>query len=93
MAAAGPLAPLPKVRLNKYFVSDAEANFFRVLKRVVGDRGHVLAQVSMRPLVVIKLDEPSHARAERQPRDEQIDTILEATVGSYLQPRHSGPQQ
>ena len=107
---------LPKVQLNKYFVSDAEANFFRVLNRVVGDRRHVLAQVSLRqllgfpgnssanpgrqtwvnrvaqktvdfvvcdaatlrPVVVIELDEPSHARAERQTRDEQVDTILQA---------------
>ena len=28
-----------------------EANFFRVLKRVVGERGHVLAQVSLRQLL------------------------------------------
>jgi len=107
---------LPKVQLNKYFVSDAEASFFRVLNRVVGDRGHVLAQVSLRqllwfpgnsrtnpgrqtwvnrvaqktvdfavcdpatlrPLVVIELDEPSHARADRQTRDEHVDTMLDA---------------
>lgn len=107
---------LPEVRANKYFVSDAEANFFRVLHRVVGDRGHVLAQASfrqllwfpgnnrsnpgrqawhnkvaaktvdfvvcdlatLRPLVVIELDEPSHARPERQTRDEQVEAILEA---------------
>ena len=107
---------MPAVRLNKYFVSDAEADFFRVLKRVVGDKGHVLAQVSLRqllwfpgnnttnpgrqvwdnkvarktvdfvvcnpstlqPLVVIELDEPTHGRPERQTRDEEVSTILEA---------------
>jgi very-short-patch-repair endonuclease len=107
---------LPKVQVNKYFVSNAEADFFRVLRKVVGDQGHVLAQVSLRqllwfpgnnqsnpgrqtwqnkvaaktvdfvvcdvatlkPLVVIELDEPSHSRADRQTRDEQVDSILDA---------------
>src|SRR5579872_2872526 len=44
-------AALPKVQINKYFISGAEADFFRVLVRVVGDRGHVLAQVSLRQLL------------------------------------------
>jgi very-short-patch-repair endonuclease len=86
------------------------------LKRVVGERGHVLAQVSLRqllwmpgnnqsnpgrsrwqnkvagktldfvvcdpatlrPRLVIELDEPSHARPERQTRDEEVETILRA---------------
>jgi len=106
----------PQVRVNKYFVSDAEANFFRVLRKVVGDRGHALAQVSLRqllwfpgnsrtnpgrqawlnrvagksvdflvcdpstlrPKVVVELDEPSHANAERQARDEHVEDVLEA---------------
>jgi hypothetical protein len=42
---------LPKVQVNKYFVSNAEADFSRVLVRVVGTRGHVLSQVSLRQLV------------------------------------------
>jgi hypothetical protein len=107
---------LPKVQVNKYFVSRAEADFFRVLNRVVGDRGHVLAQVSLRqlvwfpgnnksnagratwqnkvaarsidfvvcdpatlrPLVAIELDEPSHSSPGRQTRDEEVEAILEA---------------
>lgn len=107
---------LPKVQINKYFVSDAEGDFFRVLRKVVGDRGHVLAQVSLwqllwfpghnqsnpgrqtwlnkvaaksvdfvvcdpaslRPKFVVELDEPSHARAERQTRDEEVEAILDA---------------
>lgn len=107
-------AGLPDVRVNRYFVSDAEASFFRVLRSVVGDRGHVLAQVSLRqllwlpgnsrsnpgrgtwqnkvaartvdfvvchpatlqPLVVIELDEPSHAEARRQTRDEEVEAML-----------------
>src|SRR5258708_4799703 len=107
---------LPKVQINKYFISDAEADFFRVLKRVVGDKGHILAQVSLRqllwmpgsnqtnpgrttwgnkiaarsvdflicdpatlrPRLVIELDEPSHAKPERQTRDEEVESILRA---------------
>lgn len=108
-------ATLPKVMVNKFFVTDAEADFFRVLVRVVGSRGHILAQVplgkllwfpgnnqsnpgsgtwrnktaqktvdfavchpaTLKPLVAIELDEPSHACPERQTRDEQVETILE----------------
>ncbi len=36
---------------TKYFVSNAEADCFRVLRKVVGERGHVLSQVSLRQLV------------------------------------------
>ena len=106
----------PKVQVNKYFVSDAEGNFFRVLHKVVGDRGHVLAQVSLRqllwfpgnshsnpgrqtwqnkvaaksvdfvvcdpatlrPLVVIELDDRTHARPERQTRDDEVRDLLDA---------------
>ena len=109
-------ADLPKVQINKFFVSNAEADFFRVLHKVVGTRGHVLSQVSLRqllwfpgnsqsnpgrqtwqnrvsarsvdfvicdpatlrPWLVIELDEPSHARPERQTRDDQVEAILEA---------------
>lgn len=118
-AGAGPSRPgaaLPKVQVNRYFVSEAEANFFRVLRSVVGSRGHVLAQVSLRqllwmpgtnqsnpgrstwqnkiaaksidflicdpatlrPLIAIELDEPSHARPGRQTRDEEVEALLAA---------------
>ena len=106
---------LPRVIVNKRFVSNAEADFFRVLKVVVGARGHVLAQVSLkqllwfppdqdrsvlqkwrnkvaqksvdfilcdpatlRPLVAIELDEPSHTTPQRQTRDEDVESILAA---------------
>jgi hypothetical protein len=96
---------MPRVIVDKKFVSPAEAEFFRVLRAVVGTRGHVLAQVSLRqllwfppeqersivqawrnrvaqksidflvcdpatlrPLVAIELDEPSHASPSRQTR-------------------------
>lgn len=109
-------AGMPEVRVSTKFVSGAEADFFRVLRAVVGDRGHVLAQVSLgrllyfpgtnatnpgrarwwnkvcqrsvdflvcdpatlKPLVAIELDEPSHARPERQTRDQEVDAVLEA---------------
>jgi hypothetical protein len=37
--------------VNRFFVTDAEANFFRVLRAVVGQRGHILAQVPLGRLV------------------------------------------
>ena len=93
-----------------------------VLVRVIGGRGHVLAQVSLRqllwlpgtnqsnpgrstwqnkiaaksvdfvvsdpatlrPLVVIELDEPTHARPARQDRDEDVETMLRAAGLPYL---------
>ena len=48
-ASAAPA--LPKVIVNKKFVTPAETDFFRVLPPVVGTRGHVLAQVSLRQLL------------------------------------------
>lgn len=114
-AAASDSPLLPRVIVNKKFVTPAEADFFRVLKVVVGVRGHVLAQVSLRqllwfppgqdrsvlqtwrnkvgqksvdfvvceagtlrPLVAIELDEPSHAEPRRQGRDEDVEQILAA---------------
>ena len=38
---------LPKVMVSNRFVTSAEADFFRVLQRVVGPRGHVLAQAAI----------------------------------------------
>jgi hypothetical protein len=115
-ARPAPVSTLPKVQVNKFFVSNAEGDFFRVLKRVVGERAHVLAQVSLRqlvwfpgnnqsnpgratwqnkvaaksvdfvlcdpstlrPKVVIELDEPTHARPARQTRDDEVEAILQA---------------
>jgi hypothetical protein len=39
------------VKLNPRFITAAEGNFYRVLRSVVGDRGHILAQVSMGQLL------------------------------------------
>jgi hypothetical protein len=113
---------LPRVMVNKFFVSTAEADFFRVLVRVVGNRGHVLAQVSLnqllylpgneqqnpgrgkwwnkmsrrsvdfviadpatlRPLVAIELDEPSHAQPHRQTRDDEVEAMLDAAKLPYV---------
>jgi very-short-patch-repair endonuclease len=115
-SAASRHVGMPKVQVNRYFVSNAEADFYRVLKHAIGDRAHIFAQVSLRqllwfpgnnqsnpgratwqnkvaaktvdfvvcdpstltPRVVIELDEPSHARPERQTRDEEVKSVLEA---------------
>lgn len=50
-AADGSADALPGVMAKKRFVTDAEANFFRVLKAVVGPHGHGLGQVSLRHLL------------------------------------------
>jgi hypothetical protein len=109
-------ADLPEVRINKRFVTFAEADFFRVLRKVMGESAHVLAQVpiaqllwfpgnnysnpgrqewrnrvaqrtvdfvicdfaTLRPLVAIELDEPSHDAPDRQVRDRQVEAILKA---------------
>ena len=114
-AAAGPDA-VPRVMVSTRFVTPAEADFFRVLRAVVGDRAHVLAQVSLgrllffpgsnasnpgrarwwnkvaqrsvdfllcdpatlKPLLAIELDEPSHERADRRARDAEVNALLAA---------------
>ena len=113
---------LPKVMVSNRFLTPAEINFFRVLVTVVGNRGHVLAQVSLRqllhlpgsnrsnrgratwqnkvagrsldylicdartlrPVLAIELDEPTHARPERQTRDEEVETMLRAAGLPYI---------
>jgi len=57
--ATTPTTSLPKVQVNKYFVSDAEGNFFRVLQKLVGDRGHVLAQVTQPPKLGVQMHTPA----------------------------------
>jgi len=52
-ASHRPAAGMPRVMVNKRFVSPAEGEFFRVLRAVVGTRGHVLAQVSLRQLLYL----------------------------------------
>jgi hypothetical protein len=116
----GPAAPtgpaLPKVAPSNKFITAAEADFFRVLRDVVGPRGVVFAQVSLRqllyfpgnnqsnpgrtawenkvarrsvdfvichpntlaPLVVIELDDSTHAKPDRQQRDDEVDMIVQA---------------
>lgn len=107
---------LPTVLISNRFITAAEADFFRVLQRVVGPRGHVLAQVSLKqllylpgnnqsnpgraswqnkidkrsidflvchsstlkPLIAIELDEPTHASAKRENRDAEVEAMLTA---------------
>lgn len=108
---------IPKVQISNRFISNAEADFFRVLTKVVGNRGHILAQVSLKqllylpgkdqttpgrrtwqnkinqrsldflicdpatlqPRLAIELDDSSHARPDRQTRDEEVHLMLEAS--------------
>jgi len=42
---------VPPVRVNERFLSPAELSFFRVLRGVVGGRGHVVFQVQLRQLL------------------------------------------
>lgn len=107
-------AELPKVMVDRFFITAAEADLFRALRAVVGQRGHILAQVSLKqllyfpskgeagrqrwqnkvaqksvdfvicdlntlkPKVVIELDDPSHARPDRQTRDDEVEAVLKA---------------
>ena len=52
--ADSPAASIPriaKVMISTKFVTKPEAEFFRLLREVVGPRGHVLAQVSLKQLL------------------------------------------
>jgi hypothetical protein len=51
--------------MHKRSVTEAEANFFRVLKAVVGHRGHVLAQVSLRQLLWFPPNQKDRAALQR----------------------------
>jgi hypothetical protein len=53
-AAPKPAGGTAQVMLSNRFITEAEANFFRVLRHVVGNRGHILAQVSAWPAPVHK---------------------------------------
>jgi hypothetical protein len=46
-----PVQNLPAtVMVNKFFITEAEQSFFKVLQLVVEDRAHILAQISLRQL-------------------------------------------
>jgi hypothetical protein len=115
-----PAAEMPKVMINKYFITNAERAFFLVLQTVVEDRARILCQVSLRqllylpgtnnpgrqtwqnrigaksvdfllcdpktlrPLLAIELDDASHAKAERQTRDEHVHALLEAAGLAFV---------
>lgn len=42
---------MPTIQVSNRFITDAEADFFRVLTRVVGAKAYVLAQVSLKQLL------------------------------------------
>lgn len=111
---AGDSRSLPEIQISRKFPTDAEADFFRVLRSVIGERGHILVQVSLRqllyfpgnrstpgrnawqnkvaqrsvdflichpatlkPIVAVELDEPSHATPKRQTKDEELEAVLQ----------------
>ncbi|MDB5328595.1 MAG: topoisomerase type zn finger domain protein, partial [Phycisphaerales bacterium] len=45
---------------------------------------------TLRPLVVIELDEPSHSRPERQTRDDEVEAVLRAAGVPVLRVLTSG---
>ncbi len=112
--SSGGAQVLPEIQISRKFPTGAEADFFRVLKSVIGDRGHILVQVSLRqllyfpgnrstpgrsawqnkmaqrsldflichpttlkPIVAVELDEPSHATGKRQTKDEELEVVLQ----------------
>ena len=57
---------MPKVMVNKRFVTFAEADFYRVLRSIVGDRGHILAQVALNRLLFFPGNRQTEGRASWQ---------------------------
>ncbi len=96
-------AALPKIQLNKFFVSNAEADFFRVLKRVVAERGHVLAQVSLRQLVWLpgnNQSNPGRATWQNKVTAKAVDfvicdpsTLRPLAVIELDEPTHAEPRR
>jgi hypothetical protein len=94
---------IPKVMVSNRFVSEAEANFFRVLQRVVGTRGHVLAQVSLKQLLFLpgsNQSNPGRAVWQNKINQRSIDFVvcdpstLRPLVAIELhEPSHTKPER
>ena len=84
---AGEQTSRPTVRLNKKFVSESEAGFFRVLREVVGKRGHVLAQVALNRLVSLPKDQDASLRQRWQNKVAQRSVDFVVCEPATLQPR------
>ena len=72
---------LPKVMIDRYFVSDAECALMHSLRRVVGDRAHILAQVSLQQLLYFpqqRDDKKKSSRAawQNKVRAKSVDFLL-----------------
>jgi len=65
----------PKVMVNKFFITDAERNFFLVLRQVVGTRAHILAQVSLNQLLYF-LSAPNRQAWKNRASQRAIDFVL-----------------
>ncbi len=85
------------------FVSRAEAGFFRVLHKVVGDRGHILGQISLSQLLFFPGSERSHPGRlgwHNKARGKTIDFLIcdPATLRPRLaieldEPSHAEPHR
>jgi hypothetical protein len=80
-AVAGQAVICAKVNLSDvFFVSRSDENPQAARNKI--DRKHVdfllCERQTMRPLVGVELDDSSHARADRQARDEFVDRVFQA---------------
>jgi hypothetical protein len=66
---------MPPIMLSNKFPSKAELNFFRVLRQVVGDRGHILYQVSLATLFYVGDHENRHLWNNKL-RQRSVDFLL-----------------
>ncbi len=65
-----------RVELKRKFLSDAEVSFFHVLQTVVGERGHIFAQVSLGQLLYAAADSRSAQASARNRYDRKTVDFL-----------------
>jgi hypothetical protein len=79
---------IPKVQISNRFISNAEADFFRVLTKVVGNRGHILAQISLKQLLYLPgKDQTTPGRRTWQNKINQRSLDFLICDPATLQPR------
>lgn len=69
----------PQVSLSKKFPSQAELAFFRVLRQALGDRGHILYQVSLQQLLFFpgnNQNTPNRTSWSNKVRARSIDFLI-----------------
>lgn len=74
---AKPARAAARVEVRRKFLTDAEVNFFHVLRSVVGGRGQIFAQVSLGQLLVARSEDFSARGAARNRFDRKtIDFLI-----------------